>query len=69
MSSNTNAGQCWKFPASIISKRTSNPIRTIVYHIKAVGDKVTHPEAPLVTQDVILTSGWAGALDMCIGVL
>ncbi|KAF9545151.1 hypothetical protein EC957_011221 [Mortierella hygrophila] len=80
----------------------SNPIRTIVDHIKAKpnannsmislanfkthrtwtdavceqlhscmssGDKFTHPEAPLVSQDVILTSGCPSALDICIGVL
>jgi tyrosine aminotransferase len=125
MSSNTNARQSWKVPASIISKRTSNPIRAIVDHIKvkpnanksmislalgdptlfgnfkihetcteavskqlhsyksngyppstgylharqAVADKFTLPAAPLVAQDVIITSGCSGALDMCIGVL
>ncbi|KAG0292216.1 hypothetical protein BGZ97_005658 [Linnemannia gamsii] len=117
MSSNTNARQSWKVPASIISKRTSNPIRAIVDHIKvkpnanksmislalgdptlfgnfkihetcteavskqlhsyksngyppstgylharqAVADKFTLPAAPLVAQDVIITSGCSGA--------
>ncbi|KAG0259116.1 hypothetical protein BGZ95_004791 [Linnemannia exigua] len=126
MSSNNTRQQSWKVPASIISKRTSNPIRAIVDHIKvkpnanksmislalgdptlfgnfkihqtcteavskqlhsyksngyppstgylharqAVADKFTLPEtAPLSAQDVIITSGCSGALDMCIGVL
>ncbi|KAF9283013.1 hypothetical protein BGZ74_002041, partial [Mortierella antarctica] len=125
MSSNSHNRASWKVPASIISKRTSNPIRAIVDHIKvkpnpnksmislalgdptlfgnfkihqtctdavakqlhsykangyppstgyqhsrqAVADKFTTPEAPLSFQDVIITSGCSGALDMCIGVL
>lgn len=125
MSSNSHNRASWKVPASIISKRTSNPIRAIVDHIKvkpnpnksmislalgdptlfgnfkihqtctdavakqlhsykangyppstgyqqsrqAVADKFTTPEAPLSAQDVIITSGCSGALDMCIGVL
>ncbi|KAG0342332.1 hypothetical protein BG000_005392 [Podila horticola] len=125
MSSNSHNRASWKVPASIISKRTSNPIRAIVDHIKvkpnpnksmislalgdptlfgnfkihqtctdavakqlhsykangyppstgyqqsrqAVADKFTTPEAPISSQDVIITSGCSGALDMCIGVL
>ncbi|KAG0080424.1 hypothetical protein BGZ92_000649, partial [Podila epicladia] len=125
MSSNSHNRASWKVPASIISKRTSNPIRAIVDHIKvkpnpnksmislalgdptlfgnfkihqtctdavakqlhsykangyppstgyqqsrqAVADKFTTPEAPISFQDVIITSGCSGALDMCIGVL
>lgn len=124
-STTPNSRSSWKVNASIISKRTSNPIRAIVDHIKvkpnvnksmislalgdptlfgnfkihqtctdavakqlhsyksngyppstgylharqAVADKFTLPEAPLTAQDVIITSGCSGALDMCIGVL
>ncbi|KAF9170856.1 hypothetical protein BGZ80_000197 [Entomortierella chlamydospora] len=123
--SNTSPRKAWKVNASIVAKRTSNPIRAIVDHIKvkpnanksmislALGDptlfgnfkihescteavskqlhsyksngyppstgylearqtvaeKFTIPEAPLTAQDVIVTSGCSGAIDMCIGVL
>ncbi|KAG0232779.1 hypothetical protein BGW42_007939 [Actinomortierella wolfii] len=124
-SNNTRSRSSWKVPASIVAKRTSNPIRAIVDHIKvkpnpeksmislalgdptlfgnfkihqsctdavakqlhsykangyppstgymtsrqAVADRFTRPDAPLTGQDVIITSGCSGALDMCIGVL
>ncbi|KAG0258746.1 hypothetical protein DFQ27_004475 [Actinomortierella ambigua] len=123
--STPHARSSWKVPASIVAKRTSNPIRAIVDHIKvkpnpeksmislalgdptlfgnfkihqsctdavakqlhsykangyppstgymasrqAIADRFTRPDAPLTGQDIIITSGCSGALDMCIGVL
>ncbi|KAF8982023.1 hypothetical protein BGZ46_001924 [Entomortierella lignicola] len=123
--SNTSPRNAWKVNASIVAKRTSNPIRAIVDHIKVkpnvnksmislalgdptlfgnfkihescteavskqlhsyksngyppstgyldarqtIADKFTIPEAPLTANDVIVTSGCSGAIEMCIGVL
>ncbi|KAF9359950.1 hypothetical protein BGX26_010995 [Mortierella sp. AD094] len=83
--SNTSPRKAWKVNASIVSKRTSNPIRAIVDHIKvkpnvnksmislALGDPTLFGNFKIhescTAADVIVTSGCSGAIDMCIGVL